>query len=156
MTKETYSWEGLFRGHFAGCRLSVALLLAVAMGTSAFAGNEDDRRKVLPIKEQGSLAAGAKVLKNPGEDGGEFHYDYLYAFYQIPANAAKNSLVMWHGTVLINLDWLLATFDFQDTPGSASQIAGAGWRLTANRRGSKRTQAPGRNERLWLAVAPAT
>ena len=97
MTKETYSWEGLFRGHFAGCRLSVALLLAVAMGTSAFAGNDDDRRKVLPIKEQGSLAAGAKVLKNPGEDGGEFHYDYLYAFYQIPANAAKNSLVMWHG-----------------------------------------------------------
>lgn len=51
----------------------------------------------LVIKEQGSLSAGAKVLKDPGEDGGEFHYDYLYAFYQTPVNARKNSLVMWHG-----------------------------------------------------------
>ena len=49
------------------------------------------------LKEEGSLNAGAQVLKNAGADGGEFHHDYLQANYGVPVNAHKNSLIMWHG-----------------------------------------------------------
>ena len=51
----------------------------------------------LTIKEEGTIAAGAQELKNPGADGGESHYDYLQANYQIPAGAHSNALIMWHG-----------------------------------------------------------
>ena len=51
----------------------------------------------LHLQEAGTIAAGAQILKGPGTDGGEFHYDYLQADYQKPLGANKNSLIMWHG-----------------------------------------------------------
>jgi hypothetical protein len=79
----------------------VALMLApiydVARAQQGAEGDELSDMRPLQILKQGSLSAGANVLKDPGEDGGEFHYDYLYAFFQIPVEPRENSLVMWHG-----------------------------------------------------------
>jgi hypothetical protein len=57
------------------------------------------------IQQQGSFAVGGTVLNNPGTfdpvkmspEGQTLHGDHLYTFYQIPTNARKFPLVMWHG-----------------------------------------------------------
>lgn len=59
------------------------------------ASAEVDAQQPLVIAKQGSLPAGGGVFT--GSNGGVVHYDYLYAFYQIPVNPRKNSLIMWHG-----------------------------------------------------------
>jgi pimeloyl-ACP methyl ester carboxylesterase len=59
----------------------------------------------LMIQEQGSFAVGGTVVTNPGTfdpvkmspEGQTFHGDHAYVFYQIPANARKLPLVLWHG-----------------------------------------------------------
>jgi hypothetical protein len=53
------------------------------------------------IQEQGSFAAGGKVIKNPGTfnpkqptpEGQTLHGDHAYVFYQVPVNPRKLSLV---------------------------------------------------------------
>src|ERR1700730_4487844 len=81
--------------------LSVMTPSAIAQNgpspSSATPGRGFTLNPPLVIKEEGSVAAGARLLKDPGTDGGEFHYDYLQANCSIPANGHKNSLVMWHG-----------------------------------------------------------
>jgi hypothetical protein len=70
--------------------LSTAIL-AAACATSGGKGEP----KALVIQEQGSFAVGGTVVKQP--DGRTFHGDHAYVFYQVPANARKLPLVMWHG-----------------------------------------------------------
>lgn len=65
------------------------------------------------IQEQGSFAAGGTVITNPGlfdpykptAAGQTFHGDHAYAFYQIPVNARKYPLVMWHGIGQFSKTW---------------------------------------------------
>lgn len=65
------------------------------------------------IKEQGSFAAGGTVISNAGTfdaykptaAGQTFHGDHLYTFYQIPVNAHKYPLVMWHGIGQFSKTW---------------------------------------------------
>lgn len=72
-------------------------------------------QKLAPIQvqEQGSFMAGGKVLTNPGTfdpykptpDGQTFRGDHAYVFYQVPANARKYPLVMWHGFGQFSKTW---------------------------------------------------
>lgn len=67
----------------------------------------------LVIQEQGSFAVGGTVVTAPGTfdpirhgafnpaaqalEGQTLHGDHAYVFYQVPVNARKLPLVMWHG-----------------------------------------------------------
>jgi len=85
------------------------LVLLVAIITSCTKTNED----LLIIKEQGSFAVGGSVITNPGTfdpikrtpEGQTFHGDHAYVFYQIPDNARKLPLVMWHGFGQFSKTW---------------------------------------------------
>lgn len=65
------------------------------------------------IKEQGSFAVGGSVIENPGTfdaikptpEGQTFHGDHAYVFYQIPANARKLPLILWHGFGQFSKTW---------------------------------------------------
>ena len=67
----------------------------------------------LVIQEQGSFAVGGTVITNPGTfdpykptpEGQTFHGDHAYVFYQIPVNARKLPLVMWHGAGQFSKSW---------------------------------------------------
>jgi len=65
------------------------------------------------ITEQGSFAIGGTVIANPGTfdpydqspAGQTFHGDHAYVFFQIPAEARKYPLVMWHGIGQFSKTW---------------------------------------------------
>jgi hypothetical protein len=68
----------------------------------------------LVIQEQGSFAAGGKATtavgtfdpRKPLEPSGQsFHGDHARAFYQIPVNARKYPIVMWHGAGQFGRTW---------------------------------------------------
>jgi hypothetical protein len=68
-----------------------------------------DAHNLLVIKNQGSFFVGGKKVQAPGtldpftptpnasDDGQIYHYDHLYAQYQIPPNARRYPLVLVHG-----------------------------------------------------------
>jgi hypothetical protein len=65
------------------------------------------------IQEQGSFAVGGTVLTNSGAydainrgpAGQTLHGDHAYVFYQIPAQAHKLPLVLWHGIGQFSKTW---------------------------------------------------
>jgi hypothetical protein len=74
---------------------------------------EGGKSEPLVIQEQGSFAAGGTVITNPGTfdpynptpAGQTFHGDHAYAFFQIPVNARKLPLVLWHGAGQFSRTW---------------------------------------------------
>ncbi len=94
---------------------SAALSLALA-GMAAGAGAvaaETGRGEPLVIQEQGSFAVGGTIIKNTGTfdpykptaAGQTFHGDHAYVSYQIPVNARKLPLVLWHGAGQFSKTW---------------------------------------------------
>jgi hypothetical protein len=107
------------------------LLISASMAVSAGAiadsnatgradnfGSRGHRNPPLIIAEQGSFTVGGKVITAPGifdpynwsvssmpPAGQTFHGDHLFAFYQIPENARKLPLVMWHGNEEFAKTW---------------------------------------------------
>jgi pimeloyl-ACP methyl ester carboxylesterase len=86
-----------------------AAILAVAANAEA-----SDVQAPLAIQEQGSFTAGGTVATEPGtfnplkplEPAGQtYHGDHVYAFYQIPVNARKYPIVMWHGAGQFSKSW---------------------------------------------------
>jgi pimeloyl-ACP methyl ester carboxylesterase len=69
--------------------------------------------ELIIIKEQGSFSVGGTLMTNPGTfdpynptpEGQTFHGDHAYVFYQIPAQARKYPLVMWHGFGQFSKTW---------------------------------------------------
>lgn len=68
----------------------------------------------LVIQDQGSFAAGGTVITAPGSfdprrptqpDGQTYHGDHLYVFYQIPVEARRLPIVMWHGFGQFSKTW---------------------------------------------------
>ncbi len=65
------------------------------------------------LQDQGSFAVGGTVITNPGTfdaitrtpEGQTYHGDHAYVFYQIPENARKLPLVMWHGFGQFSKTW---------------------------------------------------
>lgn len=96
-------------------KLIVALMLIlVSMSASSWAmAGGKDKPAPLVIQEQGSFAAGGTVVTNPGKfdpikmspDGQTFHGDHAYVSYQIPVNARKLPLVLWHGFGQFSKTW---------------------------------------------------
>ena len=97
-------------------KLSTALLLisaAILASACAMAGG-NGKPAPLIIQEQGSFAVGGTVITHPGTydpmkqqapDGQTFHGDHAYVFYQIPVNARKFPLVLWHGFGQFSKTW---------------------------------------------------
>ena len=90
--------------------IAAAAALALASGAAA---QEAAKKKPIAIAEQGSFASGGTVIKNDGTfdplhptpDGQTLHGDHAYTFYQIPVDAKKLPLVMWHGTGQFSKTW---------------------------------------------------
>ena len=67
----------------------------------------------LVIQTQGSFAVGGTVIRSPGSfdalnpaSGGQtLHGDHARVFYQVPVNARKLPLVMWHGFGQFSRTW---------------------------------------------------
>jgi hypothetical protein len=86
------------------------LILMAFIGFSACTNSNEEH---LIITEQGSFAVGGSVITNPGTfdaiertpEGQTFHGDHAYVFYQIPENAKKLPLVMWHGFGQFSKTW---------------------------------------------------
>lgn len=80
------------------------VLICAAVITSACAiAPGRDKPGPLVIHEQGSFAVGGTVIRHP--DGRTFHGDHAYVFYQVPANARKFPLVLWHGFGQFSKTW---------------------------------------------------
>lgn len=83
----------------------VLILVSILVPSVAMA---EGIKAPLVIQEQGSFAAGGTVITGPDPSGsGEFtlHGDHLYTFYQIPQNARKLPLVLWHGYGQFSKTW---------------------------------------------------
>ena len=90
----------------------MSALVSVALA-GLFAVAADQKAQPIAISEQGSFAVGGTVVTAPGTfdpirhgaysparqctAGQTLHGDHAYVFYQIPANARRLPLVMWHG-----------------------------------------------------------
>ena len=74
---------------------------------------KQEKQKPIQIEEQGSFAVGGRIISNPGTfdpfksapAGQTFRGDHAYVFYQIPVNARKYPLVMWHGIGQFSKTW---------------------------------------------------
>ena len=94
-------------------RFYILLFFVPVLLISCTPGNERIENGPLVIVEQGSFAAGGTVITNPGTfdpynqtpEGQTFHGDHAYVFYQIPENARKYPLVMWHGIGQFSKTW---------------------------------------------------
>ena len=91
------------------------LLFIFVTAVIAFSASAQNAKKRTPIQidEQGSFAVGGTVITNPGTfdpykqtpAGQTFHGDHAYVFYQIPVDARKYPLVMWHGIGQFSKTW---------------------------------------------------
>jgi hypothetical protein len=93
----------------------IALWLIAAIFLTSASAQETKKSKPEPlmIQEQGSFAIGGTVMTNPGTfdhinrspAGQTLHGDHAYVFYQIPVNARKLPLVLWHGIGQFSKTW---------------------------------------------------
>jgi len=103
--------DGSLRNKQAALKLlALLIVLEVAIPSPA---QDLNKQKYIQIQEQGSFAVGGKVITNPGTfdpynqtpEGQTFHGDHAYIFYQIPIDARKYPLVMWHGIGQFSKTW---------------------------------------------------
>ncbi len=67
----------------------------------------------LQIQEQGSFMVGGSKITHPGKfdplkptpDGQTYSGDHAYVFYQVPVNARKLPLILWHGFGQFSKTW---------------------------------------------------
>lgn len=94
--------------------LAPILLSAGILGSSGVCAQTAAKPGPLTIQEQGSFAVGGTVTTAPGsfdprkplEPAGQtYHGDHLRAFYQVPVNARRYPIVMWHGAGQFSKTW---------------------------------------------------
>lgn len=91
-------------------RSIIIFLIVISSSINVLA---QQKQKPIQIQEQGSFAVGGKVIKNPGTfnhlkptpEGQTFSGDHAYIFYQVPVDARKYPLVMWHGIGQFSKTW---------------------------------------------------
>ena len=94
-------------------RILAALVFAALSASPLTHAAPGDATKPLMIQEQGSFAVGGTVIQSPGTfetansaSGGQtLHGDHARVFYQVPVNARKLPLVMWHGFGQFSKTW---------------------------------------------------
>jgi len=90
-----------------------ALALVACMESGHAAGEADSPKAPLVIQQQGSFAVGGTVIRSPGtydpdrpgSEGQTLHGDHARVFYQVPVDARKLPLVMWHGFGQFGKTW---------------------------------------------------
>lgn len=96
------------------CRCSAVLAGAVLAAASAGTVNAQAAGQApLMIQQQGSLAVGGTVVRstgtyeagNPLSPGQTLHGDHARVFYQVPVNARKLPLILWHGFGQFGKTW---------------------------------------------------
>ena len=97
--------------------LLLALIPVIAVSVLAresVVAQPPTERAPLVIQEQGSFAVGGTVRtasgmfdsRKPLEPAGQtYHGDHAYVFYQVPVNARRHPLVMWHGAGQFSKTW---------------------------------------------------
>ena len=93
--------------------LALTLIFAGLLASSYAFADASGKPEPLIIREQGNFAAGGTVVTNPGifdpvkmsPEGQTFRGDHAYVFYQIPVNARKLPLVLWHGYGQFSKTW---------------------------------------------------
>lgn len=94
--------------------LSFAGTVAAALSLQIQAPVQAPTSAPMEIQAQGSFAAGGTMVTAPGvfdplhpdgPAGQTYRGDHLYAFYQIPVNARRFPLVLWHGTGQFSKTW---------------------------------------------------
>lgn len=91
----------------------LCLLITISILITACASTKGTGNGHLIIKEQGSFAAGGSMITAPGTfdpykptpAGQTFRGDHAYVFYQVPVNARKFPLIMWHGVGQFSKTW---------------------------------------------------
>jgi hypothetical protein len=95
-------------------RMTGATLALLIMSVGfAQAQRPKDKPKPFVVAEQGSFMAGGTVVTNPGTfdpiglapDGQTVRGDHAYVQYQIPPDARKLPLVLWHGGGQFSKTW---------------------------------------------------
>ena len=90
------------------------LLGTTLLSLLAACASQPDSSGPLIIEKQGSFTAGGTMTTAPGTfnprkpmtpDGQTYHGDHAYAFYQIPVDARKLPIVMWHGAGQFSKTW---------------------------------------------------
>lgn len=99
----------------SGPRLLSSVLVSANILASSYAmAQQAGKLEPLVIQKQGSFAVGGTVVTAPGifdpfkplnPAGQTYHGDHLYAFYQVPVNARRLPLVMWHGAGQFSKTW---------------------------------------------------
>lgn len=89
----------------AAAVLAAVLALAGCAATPRPGDEARTRRAPLTIQAQGSFAVGGTVVRGPGAPGQTLHGDHARVFYQVPANARRLPLVMWHGFGQFGKTW---------------------------------------------------
>jgi hypothetical protein len=110
MDEETKGSAPVRRRFLAGMG---GLAAAVSVGSSGVARAQEDDDGAITLKTQGSFLVGGAVVTNPGTfdpialapDGQTIHGDHAYVQYQIPVNARRYPLVMWHGGGQFRKTW---------------------------------------------------
>jgi hypothetical protein len=97
-----------------GLPAAIFLLSACILAAAGGMAQQASKPEPLIIQEQGSFAVGGTVVTEPGTfdplkllnpSGQTYHGDHVYAFYQIPVNARRLPLVMWHGAGQFSKTW---------------------------------------------------
>lgn len=91
----------------------ILIVLMVFSDTLATFAQKADKQKPIMIEQQGSFAVGGTVISNSGTfnpykptpEGQTLHGDHAYVFYQVPVDAHKYPLVMWHGIGQFSKTW---------------------------------------------------
>lgn len=96
-------------------RKIILLFVSGLLSASAltYAAPTEPKQQPLVISEQGSFAVGGTVIESAGvydplneASGGQtLHGDHARVFYQIPVEARKLPLVMWHGFGQFSKTW---------------------------------------------------
>ena len=94
--------------------LTIFLLSTSIFAPSAATAQQPGKPQPRIIQEQGSFVAGGSIVTAPGTfdplkpqnpAGQTYSGDHLYAFYQVPVNARKYPIVMWHGFGQFSKTW---------------------------------------------------
>ncbi len=94
--------------------VSIALFaLSAALFSSCSTTSKTNGKSPLVISDQGSFAIGGTMVTSPGTfdpdhptpAGQTLRGDHAYVFYQIPVNARKYPLVLWHGFGQFSKTW---------------------------------------------------
>jgi hypothetical protein len=93
--------------------LICALAVVACAETSHAADLAGAPKAPLMIREQGSFAVGGTVVRaagtydpdRPGPEGQTLHGDHARVFYQMPVDARRLPLVMWHGFGQFGKTW---------------------------------------------------